>query len=53
MKKRMQFEEATMELILFSFDVVTTSGTEPFGKYYEIENTREVDDSPYDTSDKW
>lgn len=37
MKKMMQFEEATMELILFGFDVLTTSsgveGDESFGTF--------------------
>ena len=54
MRKMTQFEEATMELILFGFDVVTTSGTDPYGKYIEEEGTREFEPSlSNDTSVNW
>lgn len=54
MKKRMQFEEATMELILFGFDVVTASGTDPYGNYFEPERTQEFDHSlANDAVDTW
>lgn len=54
MKKMMQFEEAVMELILFGFDVVTTSGTEPHGNYIEQEGTQVFEPNLLsDTSVQW
>lgn len=43
MKKLMQFEEATMELILFGFDVLTTSGVESYGEFNETNGGQNID----------
>ena len=39
MKKMKQFEDATLELILFGFDVLTTSGEEGVESYGEFNDS--------------